>query len=138
MLLDLRSNVRQMPIGGQLIELRIVMRKLLRMPADGQPLWKTRASIEIVLLGRGTMLDLKSNVRQMPTGGQLIELHVVMRKLLRMLAGRQLKELCVTMGRLQQMLASAAMPRLWRMPTDGQLRELRTTMPRMQRMPAGG
>jgi hypothetical protein len=40
-------------------------------------------------------------VRQMPTGGQLIELRVVMRKLLRMPAGRQLRELCVTMGRLQ-------------------------------------
>ncbi len=101
MLLDLRSNVRQMPTGGQLIELRVVMRKLLRMPAGEQPLWKTHTFVEIVLLGRGTMFDLKSNVRQMPTGGQLIELRVVMRKLLRMPAGRQLRELCVTMGRLQ-------------------------------------
>ncbi len=67
--------MRQMPTDGQLIELRIVMHKLLRMSADGQPLWRTRASVEIVLLRRGTLLDLKSNVRQMPTGGQLIELH---------------------------------------------------------------
>jgi hypothetical protein len=131
MLLNLRSNLRQMPTGGQLIELRVVMRKLLRMPAGGQPLWKTRASVEIVLLGRGTMLDLTSNVRQMPTGGQLIKLRVVMRKLLRMSVGKQLRELCVTMGRLQQMPVGATMPRLWRMPTDGQLRKLRTTMPRM-------
>jgi len=117
--------------GGQLIELCVVMRKLLRMPAGGQPLWRTRASVKIILLGRGTLLDLRSNVRQMLIGGQLIELRVVMRKLLQMLTGGQLGELCVAMGRLQQMPAGAAMPRLQRMPTDEQLRELRTTMRRM-------
>jgi hypothetical protein len=37
----------------------------------------------------------------MPTGGQFIELRVVMRKLLRMLAGGQLKELCIAMRKLQ-------------------------------------
>ncbi len=81
-----------MPTDGQFIELRVVMRvvmrKLLRMLASGQPLWKTRASVKIVLLEIGTMLDLTSNVRQMPIGGQLIELRVVMRKLLRMPVGR--------------------------------------------------
>jgi len=61
-----------MPTDGQRIKLRVVMRKLLRMLAGEQPLWKTHASVEIVLLGRGTLLDLRSNVRQMSTGGQLI------------------------------------------------------------------
>ncbi len=47
--------------------------------------------------------DLRSNVRQMLTGKQLIELRVIMRKLLQMPAGGQLKKLCIVMRRLQQM-----------------------------------
>jgi hypothetical protein len=38
-------------------------------------------------------------VWQMPTGRQLMELRVVMRKLLQMPAGGQLRELCVAMRR---------------------------------------
>ncbi len=68
---------------------------------------------------------------EMPTGGQLIELRVVMRKLLWMSVGGQLRKLCVAMRRLQQMPIGATMPRLRRMPIDGQLRELRTMMRKM-------
>jgi len=46
------------------------------------------------------LLNLRSNVRQMPTAGQLIELRVVMRKLLQMPTGEKLRELCVAMRRL--------------------------------------
>ncbi len=39
-------------------------------------------SVETVLPQRGTLLDLRNNVRWMPVGGQLKELHAVMRRLL--------------------------------------------------------
>jgi hypothetical protein len=47
------------------------------------------------------LLDLRSNVRQMPTGEQLIELRIVMRKLLRMPTDEKFRELCVVMCKLQ-------------------------------------
>jgi hypothetical protein len=43
---------------------------------------RPRVSIGTVLPKRGTLLDLRNNVRWMPVGGQLRELHVAMCKLL--------------------------------------------------------
>ncbi len=51
------------------------------MKRKRSPFWKTRVFAGTVLPGRSTLLDLRTNVRWMPTDGQLRELHAAMRRL---------------------------------------------------------
>ncbi len=73
---------------------------------------RTRVSAETILPERGTLFDLRSNMRRMPASGWLKKLCAAMRRLRRMPSGGQLREL------------RAAMRRLLRMPIDGLLWEL--------------
>jgi hypothetical protein len=64
-----------------------------------RPLWRTHMFVEIILLGRSTLLDLRSTVWRMPAGEQLRDLYAMMRILLwKMLFILMLEHFCIPIG----------------------------------------